>query len=79
MRSPTSYGTARYRATLASIAINISAILERVYVYSGLDASARRLLYLQAHSICISISYCCYRTAALYLPSHPDSVRQHVL
>ncbi len=32
-----------------------------------------------SQSLYISISYCCYRTAALYLLFHPDSVRQHVL
>ncbi len=43
------YGTAR--AIVASIAIHTSAIPERAYVYSGIDASARRLLYLQTHSL----------------------------
>ncbi len=51
MRSSISFGTVRYRATVASIAIHTSAISERAYVYSGTDASARRLLYLEAHSL----------------------------
>ncbi len=51
MRLTTSYGTVRYRATVASIAIHTSAILERVYVYSGIDASARCLLYLEPHNL----------------------------
>ncbi len=51
MRSSTSFGTVRYHITVASIAIHTSAISERAYVYSGIDASARRLLYLKAHSL----------------------------
>ena len=46
MRLTTSYGTVRYHATVASIAIHTSAMSERVYVYSGTDASACCLLYL---------------------------------
>ncbi len=51
MRFSISFGAVRYRAIVASIAIHTSAISERAYVYSGTDASARRLLYLEAHSI----------------------------
>ncbi len=51
MRSSASCGTVRYHTTVASIAIHTSAIYERAYVYSGTDASARRLLYLKAHSL----------------------------
>ncbi len=51
MSSSTSFGTVRYHTTVASIAIHTSAISERAYVYFCTDASARRLLYLKAHSL----------------------------
>ncbi len=55
MRSSTIYGTARYRTTVASIAIHTCAISERAYVYSGIDASClpQRVLLCTSSTVAV--------------------------